>query len=95
MIECPACHGCFSAAALLAGCSGFQRGSGLVGGQCPLCGQAFECRVGKGRIEIGYTYWAGSLHFEALSLARVAGLELDTASTPPAALLGGVRYPLA
>lgn len=95
MIECPTCHQSFSIAALLAGCSGYQRGSAMAGGQCPQCGQGFECRICDGRVEIGYTYWAGSLHFETLTEASVPGLRLDSTEAPPAAVLDGVRYPLA
>lgn len=94
MIECPACHQTFSALAFLPGCSGYAAASSMANGQCPLCGEFFECRIGDGSIEIGYTYWAGSMRFEALSQAQVPGLRIDRNARPPAALLAGVSYPL-
>jgi hypothetical protein len=50
--------------------------SGLLGATCPACGAGVEVRLGNGAFEVGYTYWAGSLHFEALQRVRVAGLKL-------------------
>jgi hypothetical protein len=36
-----------------------------------------EARLGNGAFEVGYTYWAGSMHFEALQRVRTAGLKLQ------------------
>ncbi len=35
-----------------------------------------EFRLRAGVIELGYTYWAGSMHFEAVSSKRVHGLRV-------------------
>jgi len=50
--------------------------SGMLGANCPACGAGLEVRLGNGAFEVGYSYWAGSLHFETLQRVRVAGLKL-------------------
>lgn len=42
--------------------------------KCEQCGDSFEFRLFKGRFEIGFSYWAGSLHFEATDEAHIPGL---------------------
>jgi hypothetical protein len=41
---------------------------------CPNCHQSLEFRVGRNLVELGYTYWSGSLHFEAMEVFGVTGL---------------------
>lgn len=41
---------------------------------CPHCDSVIEYRAFAGAIEVGYTYWAGSLHFESVARLPVRGL---------------------
>lgn len=40
---------------------------------CPGCGDTLDFRVGAGKLELGYTYWAGPMHFEAISSVPLPG----------------------
>ncbi|MBK9657464.1 MAG: hypothetical protein IPO66_19315 [Rhodanobacteraceae bacterium] len=48
-----------------------------------------ECRAYSGALELGYTYWAGSLHFEGVVKLPVPGLA--RAATEGALELEGER----
>jgi hypothetical protein len=80
------------AALLLAGLS-YWRGPGVFTGVCPACGEGLELRVRAGEIDFGYTYWAGSMHFEGVLSHRVAGLRRADRDGTPAVELDGVVYP--
>ena len=41
---------------------------------CPHCGKNMEYRAASGALELGYTYWAGSMHFEGVVKLAVPGL---------------------
>ncbi len=45
---------------------------------CPVCRKSIDFRVRRHFIELGFTYWAGSLHFEGLATVRVTGLAIAT-----------------
>jgi hypothetical protein len=80
-------------AAVLAG-TVFWRGPGIFTGNCPCCSEALEFQVGAGKIELGYTYWAGSMHFEGVVEHRVAGLRRADSDGAIALELAGVVYPV-
>lgn len=43
-------------------------------GTCPSCNKEVEFRVRANAILLGYTYWAGSLHFESVETYPIKGL---------------------
>lgn len=49
--------------------------------RCAGCGEGIEGRLRSGRVELGYSYWAGSMHFEAMCEIRFRDLKV-TASDP-------------
>ena len=73
---CPRCDERVSPESLLAAVAGYSTATDSGSSLCPVCHAAVEFRVRPGRLELGYTYWAGSMHFEALSSAPIAGLRL-------------------
>ncbi len=66
--------------------------SGLAHG--PRCGDTLDFRVGAGKLELGYTYWAGSMHLEAISSVPVAGLRVIKAGSALAFQLGETVDPV-
>lgn len=61
---------------------------------CPHCQASLEFRIRPDALELGYTYWAGSMHFEALCSRRVKGLCLLSADGRLFAVLAGRSFPL-
>ncbi len=60
---------------------------------CTRCGEGFEFRLFNGRVETGYSYWAGAMHFEALAESRVAGLHLAPSAPDDLVItLGGRQW---
>ena len=51
------------------------RSDGRIYLQCPGCGEGLDMRLGSGRVEVGYDYFGGSMHFEVLKTLKVAGLK--------------------
>jgi hypothetical protein len=79
---CPRCHGAFAVAALLARVAGYLPETDSAAASCPLCNASLEFRVRPGALELGYTYRAGSLHFESVASVatpRLRRLESDGA----------------
>jgi hypothetical protein len=72
----------------------FWRGPGIFTGICPSCNDGLESRVGAGKIELGYTYWAGSMHFEGVVEHRVTGLRRADREGAITIELGGVLFPV-
>lgn len=72
--HCPRCDGEIAIAEMLAKGLAYSRELDIYSVVCPACEQGLELRVRTGRMEIGYTYWAGSMHFEAVATFSVAGL---------------------
>ena len=42
---------------------------------CPHCGKNMEYRASSGALELGYTYWAGSMHFEGVVKLPLLGFK--------------------
>ena len=59
---------------------------------CPRCGKDLEFQVARGRIDLGFTYAAGSLHFEPMVSHRVAGLRVVRMGDAAAIDFAGQRY---
>ena len=91
---CPRCHQPFGIEAFLEAVSGYSPVTNSGGSLCPACHEALEFRIASGSLELGYTYWAGSLHFEAVSTCRVAHLRLVAASQGFVAMLDDRVFPL-
>ena len=90
-VPCPRCAATLDLPALLAGIS-YWRGPGVFTGVCPACGEGLEFQVRAGAIEFGYTYWAGSMHFEGVRSHRVAGLRRADDDCTTAVEFDGVVY---
>ncbi len=91
---CPLCSKPFSREAFLAAVSGYSTLTDSGSSSCPECHGALEFRVRPGCLELGYTYWAGSLHFEAVRSFRIAGLRLLSAAGSLSAGIRGEVFPL-
>lgn len=91
-VACPRCQQPFAIDAFLAAATGYATATDSGGSCCPRCGEALEFRVGNGTLSLGYTYWSGSLHFEAVVDASVPGLRQQREGARVSALLGGGRF---
>lgn len=95
MLNCPRCAQSIDPAAFLARATSYGSETDSGVSSCPACTESLEFRIAAEHLELGFTYWAGSLHFEALSRTRVPGLRLLRSPEGTAAELAGTRYPLA
>lgn len=86
------CGLALSAEALLDACVGVSSTSWT--GCCPGCNTSFNLRVASHTLEVGYEYWAGSLHFEGVASLAVRGLgcERDAALKATRLTLGARRW---
>ncbi|MBK8229494.1 MAG: hypothetical protein IT349_20395 [Candidatus Eisenbacteria bacterium] len=75
---CPRCDQPFALEAFLAAVSGYSTVTDSGGSVCPACNDGMEFRVGNGSLELGYTYWSGSLHFEGVKVFKIASLRRGT-----------------
>ena len=91
---CPRCHQPFGIEAFLEAVSGYSTVTNSGGSACPACHEALEFRIGAGSLELGYTYWAGSLHFEAVSTCHVPRLRLVASGQGLVATLDDRTFPL-
>ena len=51
------------------------RSDGRIHLHCPGCGEGLDMRLGNGRVEVGFDYFGGSMHFEVMKTLKVAGLK--------------------
>jgi len=72
--DCPTCKKPMSGDALARAITEYSPATHLHVTACPNCGSHIECRAYGDALELGYTYWAGSLHFEAVVKLAVPGL---------------------
>ncbi len=91
---CPQCGASLSVAALLSNVAGYDRGTRSATAPCPSCGKDLEFQVRGGLLVLGYTYWAGSLHFEGMVEVPARGLMLVEEDGHVRFEVGGVRYGL-
>ena len=91
---CPRCSKPLRLESFFAAVSGYSTVTDSGGSSCPDCHEALEFRVAAGALELGYTYWAGSLHFEAVSSYRLAGLRLVSREGYLAVSIKGKVFPL-
>lgn len=71
------CGAELDAVALVAAVRTYSAQQGLCGAICPRCGSGIELCIRPGMIGYGYTYWAGSMHFEEVGVLRVHGLRFE------------------
>lgn len=64
---------------------------GVLVSRCARCGRGVELVVRDGTLDVGWTYWAGSLHFEGGTYVEAPGLRVERRRDPPrvTATLGG------
>jgi transcription elongation factor Elf1 len=91
-LTCPRCNHTLAAEALLGAASGYSRVTDSGASSCSSCGEHIELRLRAGVIELGYTYWAGSMHFDAVSSQRVEGLSVAWADDVLTATVGGRSF---
>lgn len=78
--DCPHCKQPFTGAQLVLRVECYASSNGLHICACPHCATSIECRIRSGELEVGYTYWAGSLHFEGVAALPVRGLRVADAA---------------
>jgi transcription elongation factor Elf1 len=93
-LTCPRCNQPLTADALLGASLGYSPVTDSGGSTCAACGEGLEFRVRAGVVELGFSYWAGSMHFEAVSTHRVKGLRLVSSGDRIEATLGERSYVL-
>lgn len=79
-VVCPRCDRPVPAQAFLGATVAYWRETDSGTADCPACHQGVEFRVRSDAIEVGFTYWAGSLHFDSVASYPVRGLCIS--STP-------------
>lgn len=94
MSPCPRCGAVVSTDRLLAAVTAYSTDTDSGLSACPRCGGTLDFRVGAGKLELGYTYWAGSMHFEAITSVPIAGLRVIKAGSALAFSLGDTVYPV-
>ncbi|MEI6413375.1 MAG: hypothetical protein WCP34_03805 [Pseudomonadota bacterium] len=60
---------------------------------CPHCKTGLEFRVRGRQLELGYTYWSGSMHFEGMLTCAVPGLRMTFSGESPVFVLKGQVLP--
>ena len=63
---CPFCEKVVTVKTLLQRVAGYYRITNSAHAPCPSCGKDIEFQAHGGMLTIGYTYAAGSFHFEGL-----------------------------
>ncbi len=92
--RCLRCDQPVPAEALLEAASGYSTVTNSGSSTCPLCNQSLEFRIRSGILELGFTYWTGAMHFEAMSSHVVHGLRLASADGRVEAAIGGRVFSL-
>lgn len=92
-LECPFCNAAVLGALLVRATDAYAPAMQLYTSRCPACATPIEFQVRAAHVNVGYTYWAGSMHFEAMARLEVAGLRQPS---PGVLALGSeIVYPLA
>lgn len=89
---CPRCNAPFRLDMFFEAVAGYSTVTDSGGSSCPECHESLEFRVASESLELGFTYWAGSLHFDAIQAFRVAGLRLVSKGENVAIELRGRVY---
>jgi hypothetical protein len=89
---CPLCKQDITAAALFAELAAYAPTTAHFTARCPACRDYLEFQAQSGRITLGYTYWAGSMHFEGVVDAKVPGLRVVPGTKSPVLQLGEMVY---
>jgi hypothetical protein len=92
---CPLCKKEITAAALFAELAAYAPPTAHFTARCPACRDYLEFQARAGQITLGYTYWAGSMHFEGVVDAKVPGLQILATTQPPALQLGETVFAVA
>ncbi len=92
--SCPTCHADFAVAAFLASVTGYSASTNSGQSRCPQCNVGIEFRISADALELGYTYWGGSMHFDSVVQVKIAGLRLVRTGESFVAKLDGATYPL-
>lgn len=92
---CPHCKQPSKVAALLGGLEAFSPVTAHFSARCPQCRDYLEFTASSGKLVLGYTYWAGSMHFEGMIDVAAAGLSVDATLKPPALRFAGATYVVA
>ena len=73
-IACSECKRSADLKKVLDNCGKFNYSVWTLTYKCPACRKSTELRVERGRIELGYIYFAGSAHFEAVETVKAPGV---------------------
>ncbi|MBK7972429.1 MAG: hypothetical protein IPK07_03800 [Deltaproteobacteria bacterium] len=72
--HCVHCHARFAVADLVNAIDGYSRQVRVFSSRTPCCGTGEELQIDGRTLTRGYTYAAGSLHFEGMIDLPIAGL---------------------
>ena len=66
--------------------------SGMFSPTCVSCGESFELRLKNGGYDVGYWYFGGSMHFEAMHAVRVRAMTVAKGDPDDLDVTVGERY---
>jgi hypothetical protein len=92
-ISCVFCKGVFDVETFLESLSGYSTSTDSGVALCPHCRKGIEFRARSGKLELGYTYWSGSMHFEGMETAAASGLRRVVSPEGVTVEYRGVTYP--
>lgn len=92
--RCPHCGYELTPDGLLGSTQTYSGSSGLAVADCPGCGRGLEFRPRTDRLAVGYTYWAGSMHFEEVFEIPARGLRCRSDGGALVCEYRGVAYRL-
>ena len=72
--SCPFCNAAVLPEPFLRGTTAYTTGTDSGVAPCLGCAKPLEFRVRSGSLDLGYSYWAGSFHFEPLFSIHTPGL---------------------
>lgn len=92
LFECLSCKAEIEVGAFLSGMGVFHAETRSATAKCPACGVALEFQVRSGNLELGYSYWAGAMHFEGLVTVHVPGIKVVGEGDARGVAVGGLVY---
>lgn len=92
-LPCTSCNAALAVEEVLGGARGYDAHTNSSASACPRCGRQLEFQVRTGALAVGYTYFAGSMHFESLFEVEAPRLRRIVEGGGIFYLYGGKRYP--
>lgn len=93
--RCPRCEAFFVVDECFESATGYSSSTDSGSATCPACRQQIEFRVARNTLELGFTYWAGSLHFDAVASYRISRLSIERDRDAFVVKFGDLRFRIA